>query len=64
MCDDDHNNAHLIDKETVNVDGNSANIQSWQVSIQIIITKMSILQPLLKILPRASQRNEIEVPGF
>lgn len=64
MCYVEHNNAHFIDKETVNVDGNSANIQSCQVSIQIIITKMSISQPLLKSLPRASQRHEIEVPGF
>lgn len=62
MCYDDNNNAHFIDKKTVNVDGNSINIQFWQISIQIIIITMSISQPLLKILPRASQRHEIEVP--
>lgn len=62
MCYDDHNNAHFIDKKTVNVAGKSVNIQSWQISIQIIMIRMSISQPLLKILPRASQRHEVEVP--
>lgn len=62
MCYDDHNNAHFIDNKAVNMDGNSVNLQSLQISIQIIMIRMSISQPLLKILPRASQRHKIEVP--